>query len=750
MEPLRDLIAGSESWLVARILAYARERGYARYASTLEEAWRASVAGLSAPLLEELGAGVLPRELSPDDDLSSDPLYAFAVLEARRHRERGVTLPMFLGLMKYYRQSYDDLVREAGFPREEEQAYRLVVSRFFDRVEVAFCSEWERTSGEARIAELSAVNRAMTNEKNKYLTLFESLPSPALLLDGEGRIDHANHAAAGLLGWGGVPGARYYAKDRKGETVPFLAEEVCAFFAAGVPSRVFGKILDMPRGARHFHVEIHRMMDVSGKFEGAVVILTDLTQRREAEETLQVVLDEMEARIEERTGELAVTNQALRRANRALRMTWECGRSLVRARDESALLSEVCRIAVEEGGHRLAWVGYAEDDPGKSVRPVAQAGYEEGYLEKVVISWADAEHGRGPVGTAIRTGKPFLVRDVHSDPFFVQWREEALRRGYRSVLGLPLFSGERTFGALAIYSGEPGVFDTDEVRLMQELANDLAQGIRTLRLAAERDRLEERRAALETQLRRSQRMESVGRLAGGVAHNLNNLLMVINGYCSVLEKGILADDPKRRMLEEMRHAGERAAALTQQLLAFGRRQMLQPRDVEADRLVGESEAGLRAACGANVELSVRTAAAGGTVHVDPEGFRHVVARLAANACEGMQGIGSLTLRTAVAELDPSDAPAEVGIPRGEYVVLTVRDTGPGMDGEALSRIFDPFHHSLEAGAGLELASVYGFVKQSGGYIWVESAPGKGTTFTLCFPRIEVRERTGPAKIRPDR
>jgi len=738
VHPLRALIAEQESWLIRRVLAYARERGYTKYTSTLEEAWRASIAGLSAPLMDLLDRDGSPPELSPDDGFASDPLSAFGVLEARRHRERGVTLPMFLGLMKYYRQSYIDLVRGAGFPREDEEAYRRIVGRFFDRVEVAFCSEWERASGEERVAELSAVNRAMTNEKNKYLTLFESLPSPVLLLDREGRIDNANHAAAGLLGGSETPGTRYYAAERKGEALPFLAEEVSVFLEAGAPSRSLETTLGTPRGMRHYRLEMHRMLDVSGKFDGAVIIFSDLTRRREAEETLQVVLDEMEARVEERTGELGVANQALRRANRALRMTWECGRALIRARDESALLSEVCRIAVEDGGHRLAWVGYAEDDPGKTVRPVAQAGYEEGYLDTVAVSWADTERGRGPVGTAIRTGMPFIVRDVHSDPLFAPWQAEALRRGYQSVLGLPLFSGDRPFGALAIYSEEPDAFDDDEVRLLQELANDLAQGIRTLRLAAERDLLEERRSVLEAQLRRSQRMESVGRLAGGVAHNLNNLLTIINGYCSLLGKGIPEASPERRMLEEMRHAGERAAELTEQLLAFGRRQMLQPRDVEVDRLVGEVEPALRTACGGNVELSVRAAAAGAAVRVDTEGFRHMVTRLAASACEGMQGIGSLALHTSVAELGPSDASAEIGIPAGEYVLLTVRDTGPGMDEESLSRIFDPFHRSLDVGAGLELASVYGFVKQSRGYIWATSAPGKGTTFTMCFPRVVTR------------
>jgi PAS domain S-box-containing protein len=596
LERLRDLIGGSESWLVRRVIAYARDRGYTKYTSTLEEAWRASIAGLSASLIELLSGSGAPLDLSPDDDFSSDPLSAFGVLEARRHRERGVTLPMFLGLMKYYRQSYVDLVREAGFPREDEEAYRRIVERFFDRVEVAFVTEWERTSGEERVAELSAVNRAMTNEKNKYLTLFESLPTPAFLLDREGRIDNANHAAAELLGGDAIPGGQYYAAERGEGALPLLAEEVSAFLSAGIPSRGTEKMLGTPRGFRQYRVAMHRMLDVSGKFEGAVVILSDLTRRREAEETLQVVLEELEERVAERTAEVArshnlltavigsttdviylkdlegrylmvnpageqflgrpaeeilgkndlelfspdcarllmerdreiirsggtrtyeevlvfggatrffssakgpyrdgdgniiglfgvtreITDQkredgALRRVNRALRMMWEFSRALVRAKEEAELLSEVCRIAVEEGGYRLAWVGFAGDDPEKTVHPAAQFGFEEGYLQTLSLTWADTVRGRGPTGAAIRTGAPVVARDIQTDPSFEPWRVEALRRGYASSVALPFGEG---MGALNIYSPAPDAFHPEEVLLLTELADMLAYGIRSLR-----------------------------------------------------------------------------------------------------------------------------------------------------------------------------------------------------------------------------------------------------------------------------
>jgi PAS domain S-box-containing protein len=180
----------------------------------------------------------------------------------------------------------------------------------------------------------------------------------------------------------------------------------------------------------------------------------------------------------------------LRRSNRALRTVSECNQALMRATDETELLNEICRIVVDHGGYRMAWVGVAVRDPVRSVRPVAQAGVESGYLEQAHISWADTEHGRGPTGTAIRTGQPKLVSDVATDPSFVVWREQALEHGFRSVLGLPLRIGEEIFGALTIYSSERQAFDEAEMALMMELAGDLVYGLSAFRDRVDRERAE--------------------------------------------------------------------------------------------------------------------------------------------------------------------------------------------------------------------------------------------------------------------
>ncbi len=174
-----------------------------------------------------------------------------------------------------------------------------------------------------------------------------------------------------------------------------------------------------------------------------------------------------------------------KRLNRTLKMLSECNQALVHAGDESDLLKKICWLIVEPGGYKLAWIGFAERDEGKSVRPVAQCGFEDGYLETVRITWADTERGRGPTGTAIRNGKPHVVKNFTNDPNYAPWREQALRRGYASSISLPLIFEESTLGALNIYTSEKDAFDEEEIKLLKDLAHSLAYRIMALRTRQE-------------------------------------------------------------------------------------------------------------------------------------------------------------------------------------------------------------------------------------------------------------------------
>jgi two-component system cell cycle sensor histidine kinase/response regulator CckA len=239
----------------------------------------------------------------------------------------------------------------------------------------------------------------------------------------------------------------------------------------------------------------------------------------------------------------------------------------------------------------------------------------------------------------------------------------------------------------------------------------------------------------ERELLGSQKYEMVGRIAGGIAHHLNNLMTVVAGYGTLIVDRMDVRDPWRRQVEEMRSAGERAAALTAQLLAYSRRQILRPERIDLERFLSETESAIRREAGPKTVVSILPDAGAGAVYVDPEVLRNALLRLVENSREAMPEGGTLTVFSRRADLSGEDGPP---VPAGNYAMIAVTDTGMGMDSEIRSQVFEPFFTTKEPakGAGLSLSSVYGFVKQSKGYIFAESAPGKGTTIAIYLPQAE--------------
>jgi PAS domain S-box-containing protein len=287
MARLAELVATHEDWLMEQVLDYAKRQGYTRYTSTLAEAWRISIAGISESLLVALKTKSGIPELLPDEDYANDPIALFGIVEAQKHRERGVSFGMFLGLMKYYQQSYIDLIQQAGFGIEEERQCLLFVDRFFDRIELGFCIEWNSLGDNRMIAELQSANRRMTNEKNKYLTIFESITDPVFLFDSDNRIENLNHAASELFLGDNVPGATYYNEHSYRTSLPFIADELTLLDHNGQRQIVFEKEAQTSKGFKHFLVKIEQMLDVSEKFGGKVVVLNDITERKLALEALR-------------------------------------------------------------------------------------------------------------------------------------------------------------------------------------------------------------------------------------------------------------------------------------------------------------------------------------------------------------------------------------------------------------------------------------------------------------------------------
>ena len=252
------------------------------------------------------------------------------------------------------------------------------------------------------------------------------------------------------------------------------------------------------------------------------------------------------------------------------------------------------------------------------------------------------------------------------------------------------------------------------------------------------DRDVSRERALEAQLRQAQKMEAIGQLAGGVAHDFNNMLTAIRGYTELVREHLPADDEQDRTdLEQVILAADRAAELTRQLLAFARRQVLAPRVLDPDEIVAGIAPLLRRLLGEHIELTIRNAPDVGQVRLDPVQLEQVILNLALNARDAMPGGGRLTIETANVELDGPYAAAHPDATAGPHVVLAVGDTGAGMDAATREHIFEPFFTTKDPGegTGMGLATVYGIVRQSGGSIHVYSEPGHGTTFRIHFPRV---------------
>ncbi len=294
MHPFATFLKEHDVWLMRRVRDYALERGYTRYTSTLEEAWRISIVGLTDSIAAALEVSDAPWELDPDDSFVADPIAAFGVLEARKHRSRGVTLGMFTGLMKYYRQTYLDLLVQR-YPGQEEQAgktggltaeaqrWAYFMERIFDRIEISFCAEWCRSETENNaIDELQAANRRITNEKNKFLTIFESLPTAVFLLDSQGRIEHMNLAGAQLLDPAASSGGHYYSTPESRLPFPWLQEELRRFSENGIEQEHECLIEPADGRQRQMLARFRPMLDISYKYSGTVIILKDITEKMRA------------------------------------------------------------------------------------------------------------------------------------------------------------------------------------------------------------------------------------------------------------------------------------------------------------------------------------------------------------------------------------------------------------------------------------------------------------------------------------
>ena len=548
----------------------------------------------------------------------------------------------------------------------------------------------------------------------------------------------------------------------------------------------------------------------------------------------------------------------IRRLTRVYAVLSDTNQMIVRVKDTQAMLEAACRIAVEKGKFRMAWVGMVDAET-QIVEPVASAGAVDGYLDKLRIDLRDPVHSAGPAAQSILTERHILCNDIEHNPAYFPWRGEALRRGYRSSAAFPLKDGGRVVGNLNIYADEPGFFVGDELALLGEMAMDMSFALEVNRHEKERAQAEEElrwrtaffeaqvesaldgvlvvdeharkilqnerfnellrippeiagnaddapqfqfvasmmkdpvqftekvkylmlhpdevsrdevelqngtvldrysspvrnkeghtygriwtfrditeKRRLEAQFRQAQKMEALGQLTGGIAHDFNNLLTVILGCSEVLSEEMEQAPRLKKMAGMIADAARQGAELIHRMLAFARRQTLQPEVVDLNRMLTSIEKLLRRTLSANIDLEFIHTDKDCRATVDRTQLESAILNLCVNSRDAMPHGGRLSIAVGNAELDADYAAANAEVAPGKYVLITVSDTGSGIEGQNLSRVFDPFFTTKEAGkgTGLGLSMVYGFVKQSRGHVRIYSEPGHGTAVKIFLPCTE--------------
>ncbi|OLN28441.1 Histidine kinase [Desulfovibrio sp. DV] len=688
---LATLLSRSETWLMERVLAYAKTHGYTAFTSTLVEAWRVSVVGLTEAMTAALKShDGRPGEYPLIPDASEDPIAAFAVHEAAVHRHRGVTLPMFWGMLKYYKRAYLDLVDAVDeLPRVHHAAARDFVADCFERMEYTFVLRWNELSGQEAQDALARENLTLTNEKNKYLTVFESIPHGLFLLDAAGRVENCNAVALGMIGFVGGAGAVYYeaAKPKKtdscqdtlgrplAELLPWL-EPALAEFRDSHGDRVeIEKTVGPGDSARQYNVAIQRLRDVSGKFTGKVVLCRDVTDRRKTEI--------------------------------ALAQSQELYRTLIDLMHQGvAILSAEGRIDFANQtlcdmlGHPMCDI--VGQPATNFIREEERARFLQSLLSR---------------------------QDRQSDPY-----ELSLRRADGRLV-IVMVSPSPLIGPDGDYQGSLEVL-TDVSQLRQ----------------------------LEMQLATAKRLEAIGQLAGGVAHEINTPLQYLSGnlefaqsnlvrlvelldrYEVVLHQAECGQDLENALqaietfkhehdmemvlaelplaLEESRLGAERVAAFVRTIKRFAQSEATGRRSIDVNEAILATVEVAKSIQEYPVTMETDLAENLPQLPCVPGDFNQLLLCLLLNATQASEH--NQTPNTVI----------RVGSRlEGKTIAVTVADSGTGIPLDIQDKIFNPFFTTkgVGHGGGQGLSIALSIIQKHNGSIHFASEPGHGTTFHVAFP-----------------
>jgi PAS domain S-box-containing protein len=431
--------------------------------------------------------------------------------------------------------------------------------------------------------------------------------------------------------------------------------------------------------------------------------------------------------------------QELQWANRALKALSRCKEAMIRAEDEPTLLNDICQIVVNEGGYRLAWIGYIEDDQARTVRPVARAGYDEGYVDNLKIALNDPVRGSGPTGICMRTGKPYGSGNVNADAAMQPWRQEALRRGYLSTLNLPIIYENQILGTLVIYSGRQGAFEDEELGLLADLAENLAYGIKSIRDRERRNRAEKelQRSRDDLEVKVQERTEELRQAKAQaelyldlLSHDINNLNQIAMGYLEIAQEMQDLKDDDREYIMKPYESLRRSSALIDNVRKL---QKIAEGDMKDETIdLGDL---LREVVDIYEMPDIvinKSRECEGPCYVKANQLLHdVFSNLLCNAIKHMSdsdGRISISLEAVVQD------------DRRSYRV-SVEDNGPGVSDDMKEKIFNRLQRgeTKTRGMGLGLYLVKSLVESYHGSVWVEDrVPGdhkKGSRFVVMLPAI---------------
>ena len=687
----------------------------------------------------------------------------------------------------------------------------------------------------ADITERAAAARILQESEERFRRVYEETPVPYQSLDADGCLLEANPSWLNALDYtrDEVVG-KHFAEFLAPEDRPLFAERFARLKEVGAGSGGEYQMVRRDGTKLTVQFEARVVYNADGSFRQTHCVFQDITKRARAE------------------WELA-------NLNRLYSVLSQINETIIRVSSPQDLYEQACRIAVETGGLQVAWVGLVDPET-RQVRPVAWAGASDGYVEGITISAAEVPEGLGPTGTAIREGRTVVSADIEHDAQMAPWREDALARGYRSSVALPLRLGDEVIGALNLYAAQAQFFTTAELHPLENMSADISFALHVLREADLRSRADaalqataerlavtlrsiadcvittdtegriilinaaaeeltgwteaeamgrhadealrlvderavhQRRSPVqevlatqetlawpshtlllardgrehnvtvsgapirdgdghnvgvvlvfrdvteEQRLRaealKAQKLESLGVLAGGIAHDFNNALLVISGNLQ-MARMLASDDPKHdTLLENAERACIQSRDLTQQLLTFAKGGVPVKEITAVDTLVRDTA--LFAVSGSNVRCEFDIAPDLRAAEVDPGQLSQVVNNLVINADQAMPTGGVMHLGLHNVTLNDT---SPIPLPPGEYLRLSVADSGTGIPPEHLDRIFDPYFTTKAKGNGLGLASCYSIIQKHGGHLGVTSELGVGSTFTIHLPTSDQQVST---------